>query len=109
MARKPAPPPAHVQRWFRAQGREGGKASAARLTPEERRAKARAASLARWGKRPEPAEAESAPAEADPGDAYLGIPEPLLDRVDAIGQRMGLSRQSALELVLRAGLTHLGG
>ena len=34
--------------------RKGGKASAKKLTPEQRREKARKAAQARWEKRPEP-------------------------------------------------------
>ena len=119
MPRRPAAPPAHVRQWFAKQGQKGGKASANALTPEERSAKASRAVQARWAKargeqplQPDRQDVKQLPPETAPNclTAPITIPDDLLERLDALQARMSLpSRQSALEIALRAGLANLQG
>ena len=113
MPRRPAPPPSHVRQWFAKHGQKGGETRAANMTPEERSAKASAAAHARWakarGEQPDDSQKQATtppPAACD----TITLPPELLDRLDALQARMGLSsRQSAAEVLIRAGLNSLNG
>jgi len=109
MPRRPTPPPAHVRQWFARQGQKGGETTAERMTPEQRSAKASKAASARWAKaRGEQPDNHKQPTA--PPDTVVTLPPDLAQRLDALQQRMGLpSRQSALEIALRAGLNSLTG
>jgi len=115
MPRRPTPPPAHVRQWFAKQGQRGGETTAERMTPEQRSAKASKAASARWAKArgeqpPQDVNPKPVPAPQSTVDASITLPADLAHRLDALQARMGLpSRQSALEIALRAGLGSLGG
>ena len=51
MAKKPAKKNPHAAALGRLGGSKGGKAAAANMSPQKRRARARKAALARWNKR----------------------------------------------------------
>ena len=113
MPRRPAAPPSHVRQWFAKQGQLGGKASAEALTPAQRSAKASAAASARWAKArgEQPQDVKQKPTETPHKllDTTVTIPDELLERLDTLQARMGLrSRQSAAEVLIRAGLDALG-
>ena len=118
MPRRPAAPPSHVRQWFAKKGQLGGIASAEALTPAQRSAKASAAASARWakarGEHPQDQDQgvnpKLAPTPQKIVDTTITIPDELLERLDALQARMGLpSRQSAAEVLIRAGLDALAG
>lgn len=78
-------------------GRVGGKARAAKMTPEQRSEAARRAALGRWGAKPEAARAPSEPVSGEPRTRILTI-------AAAQFAELGYSAVSMRDLARRAGV-----